>query len=460
VPSGRCAVSAGAGVVKTEMRKTISSLGIRDESVEDALRAASQGGVSRRRLLELLAWSGAGAVLGGCDPAPVPPPVGTPVPAQTAASSASAATSAPAATTAATATAAPSAVSKPTPASMFILHSGNNAEMRFEAMAGPGHVTPNARFFVRSHGTTPLLDARTWKLSIEGGGVERPFQLTYDELIKLPARTLARYVDCAGNGRSFYESLLHRKAKGDPWRLGGWGIAEWTGVPLSDLLRRAGIKPGAVDVMPVGLDDARIERPMPVAKAMEDDTLVVYRMNGEPLPAEHGFPARVLVPGWAGIASVKWVGAIRVSETPLWVKTNTEDYVLIGPDYPPQPPAKGPVITLQVAKSAVSLPWPATLVAGPQTLSGYAWSPAGKIARVDVSLDGGRTFRPARLVGPNIERAGVRWELEADVRPGDGTITPRATDDKGNTQPDVSAQRWNEKGYLFGAMVPHPVKAA
>ncbi|MFC1846401.1 hypothetical protein ACFLYM_03165, partial [Chloroflexota bacterium] len=129
----------------------------------------------------------------------------------------------------------------------------------------------------------------------------------------------------------------------------------------------------------------------------------------------------------------------------------------IGPDYPPQSPTKGPVITTQLVKSACCLPWPATLKSETQKIIGYAWSPFGKIAEVEVSIDNGKTFRPAALVGPNIERAGTRWEFTFDAKPGNITITPRATDDQGNTQYDISEQKWNQKGYLFGAMVPHPV---
>ncbi len=136
---------------------------------------------------------------------------------------------------------------------------------------------------------------------------------------------------------------------------------------------------------------------------------------------------------------------------------NTTSYVLIGPDYQAQPPSKGPVVTEQVMKSALALPWPATLKAGPQKVMGYAWTPNGKIAKVEVSVDGAKTFAPAKLVEPNVERAGVRWEFSFDARPGDMTITPRASDDKG-AQPDVAQQKWNEQGYIFGAAVPHPVK--
>ena len=226
---------------------------------------------------------------------------------------------------------------------------------------------------------------------------------------------------------------------------------------LSEILTRAGIKTSAVDVMPVGLDSEQVARPIPVARAMENDTLLAYMMNGDILPADHGFPARVLVPGWVGVCSVKWVGKIVVSTTPLYTDKNTTSYVFIGPDYQAQGQALGPVVTTQVMKSALCLPWPASLKAGPQKVTGYAWSPAGKIAGVDISLDGGNTFQAASLIGQNIERAGSRWEYSFTASPGSMTITPRATDDHGNVQYPVSQQKWNQLGYVFGAMVPHPV---
>jgi len=197
---------------------------------------------------------------------------------------------------------------------------------------------------------------------------------------------------------------------------------------------------------------------MPIEKALEGDSLLALRMNSEPLPPDHGFPARVIVSGWVGAACIKWVGSIQVSSKPIFVKMNTEEYVLIGPDYPPEPPAKGRILTTQTVKSAVALPWPATLRAGKQRIIGYAWSPFGTIEKVDVSLDGGATFQKASLLDPNIERAGVRWEFTFDAKPGDLTIMPRARDDKGHTQPTLAEQKWNEKGYAFEAMVPHPVK--
>ena len=208
--------------------------------------------------------------------------------------------------------------------------------------------------------------------------------------------------------------------------------------------------------MPTGLDTRRIERPIPVTKALQDDTLLVYAMNGDVLPPDHGFSVRTLVPGWIGIANIKWVGRIVVSEEPLFVEKNTKDYVLIGPDFPEHPPAKGPILTTQTVKSAVALPWPATLSAGPQTIRGYAWSPQGKIAKVAYSLDGGKQWAVATLREPNIAQAGARWEFVWEATPGEYTIMTRATDEQDNMQPETVP--WNELGYEFWAVVRHPVR--
>lgn len=410
---------------------------LKGEQKEALWGKAQTTGMPRRKFLTLIAAGGATAVLAACAPKIVPTPTPTPTP-----------------------TPSPTPerlVSGPVPGRFFIPTGGSNYEMRFENMLSQTYVTPNSLFFIRNHTSSPFVDVAKWTLSIEGDGVTNPLKLTYDDLFQMPSTTVTRYVECAGNGRSFYTSLLNNQAQGGQWLLGAYGIAEWVGVRLSELLSRAGVKSTAVDVMPVGLDSTQVARPMPVAKAMEDDTLLAYMMNGDILPVDHGFPVRAIVPGWVGISSIKWVGKIVVSTTPLHTDKNTTSYVLVGPGYQPQGQALGPVVTTQTMKSALCLPWPATLKSGPQKVVGYAWSPDGKIARVDVSLDGGNTFQAATLVGQNIERAGSRWEFSFVANPGNMTITPRATDEKGNVQYPVSQQKWNQMGYIFGAMVPHPV---
>lgn len=430
--------------------------------------------LNRRQFLKVGAGLTAAAAVAGCTtpppppttvPSPVPaPPTTAPTAAATPAPPAPAATAVPAASP--TAVAGPAQpltaqrlIDKPIPENFFI-PLGSNAETRLDMLPIQDQViTPNSQFFVRNHVASVVVDAKKWQLSVEGSGVNNPYKLTYDELLAMPSTTVTRYVECSGNGRSFYQSLLNKPAQGGQWHLGAWGVASWTGVKLSDLVNRAGLKSTATELMPIGLDQPNVRRPMPVDKAMQPDSILAYRMNGEILPIDAGFPARVVAPGLVGISNIKWVGTIKVTEEHNAVEWNTNLYVLIGPDFPPPAGAKGPPLTTQVLKSAVALPWPAALKAGQQTVRGYAWSPNGKVNKVEVSIDDGKTWSPAKLIEPNLEFAGVRWEFSFDAKPGDMTITPRATDDKG-TQPDLSQQKWNEQGYIFAAPVPHPVKVS
>ena len=349
----------------------------------------------------------------------------------------------------------PSLVVKPTPPDLFN-DFGGNKEMRWDAMYGRGYLTPNELFFIRNHTRTPRIDVATWRLRVEGSGVQRPLDLTYDEIVSLPSVSVIRYVECAGNGRSFFEAAYGKKAQGTQWKLGAIGVAEWTGVPLAELLDRAGLKPAAKDVMPAGLDDLKVRRPMPVAKALAEDTLLVYAMNGQPLPLDHGFPVRVLAPGWIGVANIKWVGRIEVSEQPLFSNWNTDSYVMIGPGYTPNLPAKGPILSSQSLKSALELPWGAEIAAGRTRIRGRSWSPFGRVTKVEYSLDRGATWGLAKLREPNISGAWVRWDFEWEARPGRSGIRVRATDEKGNAQPDQVP--FNEQGYLYNAVVEHPVQ--
>lgn len=331
--------------------------------------------------------------------------------------------------------------------------------MRFEGLNPSDYLVPAANVFIRNHLNTPTIDANTWKLTVEGSGITKPMTFTYDELQKLPSKTITRAHECAGNGRSMFKTFLNKPAQGTQWVFGAWAVVEWTGVPLSEILQRAGVKPTATNVMPIGLDQPRVRRPMPINRANADDTLVAWAMNGQPLLPDHGFPARVVVPGWVGVQSTKWVGTIQVAEEQLYSDWNTKNYVFIGPDFQPQPPALGPAVNEQVMKVAIALPWPGTLKAGQQTVHGYAWTPRGKVGKVDVSADGGKTFAPAQLIEPNLEIAGVRWQYAFTAQPGDMTLTARVTDDRGNVQPtDFATQKWNEQGYLFAVAVPHPIK--
>ncbi|GGK66528.1 sulfite oxidase [Sphaerisporangium melleum] len=354
----------------------------------------------------------------------------------------------------------PGGIVKPLPPDLFIRH-GRSAEMRWEAMRGQGYHTPADRFFVRNHTVTPLIDARTWRLLIHGDGVRRPISLSYEELLALPATTADVAIECAGNGRAFFDTQQDQPAPGIQWRLGAVGVARWRGVPLAALLDRAGLTPGAVDVMPRGLDPVYVEdgvdqghvrRPLPLAKALED-VLVAYEMNDRPLPADHGFPARLVVPGWSGIASIKWLGDVEVSTVPLSSPWNTRSYRMFGPGHP----IGGAPLAAQVVKSAFELPWEATLRAGRQhILHGRSWSGTGRVVGVEISTDGGRTWTRAETRGPRLARAWAPWHLAwVPHRPGPHVLMARATDETGAVQP--ARARFNMLGYHFDGLVEHPV---
>ena len=417
-------------------------------------------GISRRRVLGLLAGSPLlGANLGSAAAA-----------ATRRTTSATTAAAAPAQT-------APGPILKPLPPEWFVVH-GTNAETRWEALRDVGFTVPNDRFFVRNHTATPLIDAATWRLRLFGSGLRRgPVELTYDDLLAMPARTTTAVIECAGNGRRFFADQQGTPAGGTPWRLGAVGAARWKGVPLADVLRRAGLRRSAVDVLPEGLDatvvsggvdQAHVRRPLPIAKALDDDVLLAYEMNGEPLPPDHGFPVRLVVPGWVGIASIKWLGQIEVADHPLFSPWNTTLYRMTGPTYPPDSPPLGE----QPVKSAFELPWAAELpsaalpsaqlpAAAPTparrhaVLHGRSWSGHAPIRRVDVSLDGGATWQPAQLRPGDGGQAWTRWHVPWSPRPGAYELLARATDRRGNTQPD--AVPFNDGGYQFGAVVRHPV---
>ena len=357
-----------------------------------------------------------------------------------------------------------SPISKPLPAQDFVNY-GSNAEMRWDSVAGLGYVIPNDRFFVRDHTGTPIVNASTWQLNVFGSGLRgspaatSPVTFTLERLKALPAKTIYSFIECAGNGRSFFGTQQGTPAAGTQWGLGGVGVAAWTGVPLSTVLDESGILPSAVDVMPSGLDSSvvtsgvdagHVRRPIPAVKAL-NDALLAYEMNGQPLPWDHGYPLRLVVPGWVGVANVKWVGQIEVSATPLTSLWNSAQYVLTGPAYSGAPP-----VTTQVVKSAFELARGAQLPAGRETtLTGRSWSGAGAITRVDISTDGA-SWRPARLHGANIPFAWARWAYDwTPPAAGSYTLQARATDSAGNVQP--VAVPFNDGGYLFGAIVRHPV---
>jgi DMSO/TMAO reductase YedYZ molybdopterin-dependent catalytic subunit len=328
--------------------------------------------------------------------------------------------------------------------------------------------TPVQKFFVRNNGLLPepATDPESWTFTIDGE-VEAPLSLSLAELkSRFPHRTYRMVLECGGNGRSFFEP----QAEGNPWTHGGAGCAEWTGVALADVLRAAGLKESALFTAHFGADPDKtgrrdvqaMSRGMPVAKALEEHTLLVWAMNGEPLPFLHGGPLRLVVPGWPGSLSQKWL-------TRIWIRDREHDGPgMTGISYrvPVNPIAPGAkveradtrVLESMPVRSIVSFPADESrLPAGTREIEvrGAAWAGDDAVARVEVTIDGGATWVAATLQAPRNRYDWVRWSARLSL-PGDGhyEIFSRATDDKGRAQP-FRAAGWNPNGY--GCNVVHRV---
>ena len=327
-------------------------------------------------------------------------------------------------------------------------------------------ITPNKDFFVcADDGGTPLIDADNYVLRIDGDAVKQPLELSYEAILKLPSHSLIAFLECAGSQRNLFKEVMGQEATSDgfymtPWMLGGVGNVVWTGVSLRTILELAGIEADAVDVNAKGLDihspEGGVNRPIPIEKALDPDTILAYFMNGEPLLPDHGFPLRLLVPGWIGSNSIKWVGSITVSSKKIWVNRNTKNYVFIGPEWPEEkyaPAIGGPISTHNI-KSSLALAWGAELKAGKQMLRGIARS-TNQITRVEWSSDAGDTWENAKLLEPRARYAWTRFEFEWDAPIGQQSIMTKAYDDAGEIQPMEIP--YNKEGYLFNAVYEHPL---
>ena len=315
-------------------------------------------------------------------------------------------------------------------------------------------ITPNDLFFVRSHLPTPNVDGATWALTV-GGSVERPLTLRLADLRALPRVTAAATLECAGNGRAFFDPPV----AGVQWQRGAVGNARWTGVRLTDVLRRAGVRPTGRFVLLNGADRPigtvpDFTRTLPIAKAVHRDTLLAFEMNGVPLPVSHGSPLRAIVPGWEGAYWVKWLSTITILDA-----QHDGFFVQTAYRYPRQPVAPGSVVpagdmeplTGMAVKSLIVSPESgASLPAGRLRVAGFAWTGEGDIARVHVSTDGGKTWQEASLGREREPYAWRAFEYEWRGAPsGSYTVLARATDSQGRTQRDDPP--WNPSGYLWNA---------
>lgn len=318
-------------------------------------------------------------------------------------------------------------------------------------------LTPNEKFFVRSHFGPPAPDAidpARWRLSVSGL-VDTPLDLTLSDLNRLEQVTITAVLQCSGNGRANQRP----RVPGVQWERGAVGNARWTGVRLRDVLEQAGLdRSKAKHVQlegadrPVSTKTPLFFRSIPMVKALHPATLVVYRMNDEPLPVLHGGPLRLVTPGWMADSWTKWLAAIRVQGH------EAEGYYMQTAYRHPTAPVEsgasvsgGDMVPVEemIVKSLIVTPGEgAEVSAGPVTIAGVAWTGEARVTRVEVSMDDGRHWKPATLLGNDVPYAWRRWEYRWDAAAsGPVTLLCRATDSRGDVQPERSS--WNPGGFLW-----------
>src|SRR5438093_999648 len=336
-----------------------------------------------------------------------------------------------------------------------------NLEMPFSAV--DSFLTPAKSFYVRTHFPIPVIDRNAWWLHVDGE-VEKPVAIDYEELMRFEPVTNPVTLECAGNNRNFLEP----KVKGVQWRLGAVGTAEWTGVRLSMLLDRAGVKPNACEVILEGTDGGTLEEPksppgelkfarsIPLEKARRD-VLLAYKMNGSDLPPEHGFPVRAIVPGWYAMASIKWLQRVIVADQTFTGYYQTIDYAYW--KRREQEPELMPLTEMQlkaeIAKPAEGETIPANLNV---RVHGAAWTSDAAITKVELSTDGGAIWSAANLLGESKPNAWRLWEFtwQTPAAPGKQTLIARATDSLGRTQPVL---RDPDRGtYMINHLLPITVE--
>ncbi len=332
------------------------------------------------------------------------------------------------------------------------------------------HIVPNDLFYIRNHWKdAPEIDVATYRLVVDGE-VKRPLSLTYEEIRRMPQRRFQVTLECCGNGPVPQYWAKRTRNSGAMERVSGHGLlsnAEWVGVSLPHVLEMAGVKPSAVEVVFSGADhgpdevvddppEVTYERSLPLAKATHPDTLLAYEMNGEPLPPNHGYPLRLLVPGWYGMTSIKWLVGIHVTDHEFKGFYQTERYMVKnGPDAP----TYYTYLTRMKVKSIITNPMPGEIVpTGAYTVAGAAWSGEDEVVRVDVSTDGGKTWKAARLT-PRAGYSWYRWEYTwRTPGPGNYTLMSRATNNKGETQPVEFPNQWDGIGYGNNMVFSHQVE--
>lgn len=322
-----------------------------------------------------------------------------------------------------------------------------NRGMPLEGLRYP--VTPTGMHYLLVHYDIPEVNVDEWRLKV-GGLVSRPMSLALEEIRNRPARTIAVTMECAGNGRA----LFAPRRISQPWLFEAIGTAEWTGTPVRGILEEAGVRHDAAEIVFTGLDRGveggevqHYQRSLTVSEALREEVLLAYEMNGEPLQPQHGYPLRLLVPGWYGMTSVKWLERIEALAEPFQGYQMARVYRYSQTEDDP-----GEAVTL-IRMRALMIPpgIPDFLTrtrlvqAGAVTLTGKAWAGRLSVSRVEVSVDGGFTWSDAHLGEPVSPHAWRTWTFLWNARRGSHTLCVRATDSEGNVQP--LEQQWNFGGY-------------
>nr|WP_314543117.1 sulfite dehydrogenase [uncultured Massilia sp.] len=294
-----------------------------------------------------------------------------------------------------------------------------------------GTTTPNGLFFERHHAGVPAIDPDQHRLMVHGL-VDRPLLLTMKDLLRFPAVSRSHFIECSGNSMAEFKAPGKGSVQDIHGLLSG---AEWTGVRLADVLREAGVQPSARWILAEGADAAAMTRSIPLAKAL-DDALLAYGQNGEMLRPEQGYPLRLLLPGYEGNTNIKWLRRLKVGDAPFQTREETSKYT----DLMPDGTARQFTFVMGV-KSVITTPSAHQVLDGRgfREITGLAWSGHGRIARVEVSLDGGQRWQEATLDGPVQSRALTRFRFPWMWSGQEAILQSRAVDEAGNVQPTRAA---------------------
>ena len=317
----------------------------------------------------------------------------------------------------------------------------------------------NDNFFIRNHFEIPDIDIADWKLTVTGE-VPNPISFSYQDLTSLSAVTIQSTLECAGNSRA----TVNPPCEGLLWNNGGVGSAAWTGIPVDTILSMTGVNPNAKEVLFLGCDNGSensesIEdygMSIPLPKSRDKHTILAYKMNDDTLPNNHGYPLRLIVPGWYGMASVKWVKEIRVVNEPYKGFHQSKYYVFVKPGAADNAPLAR-VSTMKVKSLITSLRRGQALEIGEHIIQGIAWSGAGNVEKVEISTDNGRNWEIAALDPPLSRYSTQTWRYYwSATQSGCYLVSCRATDMQGNIQP--IAFEWNFRGFANNSIHTLPIQ--